>query len=290
MSADPLIIKACLNGIRSREIASGVPWTPREVADEARRCADAGASMVHFHARTDSGAISYDPAWYSEADRLIREETDLILNHTTVRTSDVPIATVLRTLRDTSDPVDMIALNPGYLVLHLPRAGASRETLVIPNSYADIQAIIEVCTERGIAIEPTALDTGFLSSVVMLVQDGLLESPRYLLLEFGGSFGDGFQIMPGNERSYRFLTESAHEVFPDALYMAHGIENSVFDIARFAIADGAHVRVGFEDRAVLDDGRVASSNAEFVQWAVEQGRALGREPASTKFARSKLLA
>ncbi|MFT4581644.1 MAG: 3-keto-5-aminohexanoate cleavage enzyme [Gammaproteobacteria bacterium] len=289
MSADPLIIKACLNGIRGREVASGVPWTPREVADEARRCADAGASMVHFHARSDAGAISYDPAWYSEADRLIREETDLIVNHTTVRTSDVPIATVLRTLRETNEPVDMIALNPGYLVLHLPRAGESRETLVIPNSYSDIQAIINVCTERGIAIEPTALDTGFLSSVAMLVQDGLLSSPRYLLLEFGGAFGDGFQIMPGNERSYRFLTECTREVFPDAIWMAHGIGDSVFDIAKFAIADGAHVRVGFEDRAVLEDGRVASSNAEFVQWAVEQGRAHGREPASTSVARSKLL-
>ena len=286
---ESLIIKACLNGIRGRDVAAGVPWSPREVADEAKRCADAGASIVHFHARTTDGAISYDPNWYAEADRLIREETDLILNHTTVRTADVPIESVLLSLSETPDPVDMIALNPGYLVLHLQRPDAARETLVIPNSYADIQAILQVCAQRGIAIEPTALDTGFLSGVAMLVEDGLLATPRYILLEFGGAFGDGFQIMPGNERSYRYLTECTQEVFPEALWMAHGIEDSVFCIARLAIEDGAHVRVGFEDCATLEDGRVARSNADFVQWAVEHGRANGRAPASASEARTTLI-
>jgi uncharacterized protein (DUF849 family) len=70
---DDLVIKACLNGIRGREVAANVPWTPAEVADEAKRCAEAGAAIVHFHARASNGGISYDPAWYSEADRLIRE-------------------------------------------------------------------------------------------------------------------------------------------------------------------------------------------------------------------------
>lgn len=285
---DPLIIKACLNGIRGRDVAANVPWTPREVADEARRCAEAGASMVHFHARTDDGGISYDPAWYAEADALIRAETDLILNHTTVRTHDVPVDTVVRTLLETERPVDSIALNPGYLVLHLPRED-TRETLVIPNAYSDLEAIIGACKQRGIAVEPTVLDTGFLSAVVMLVDDGLLATPNYLLLEFGGRFGDGLQVMPGNTRSYRYMRACAEEVFPVAKHVVHGIEDSVFNIAGLAIADGAHVRVGFEDRATLDDGTIAESNADFVRWAVQRARAEGREPASVEVARAALL-
>jgi 3-keto-5-aminohexanoate cleavage enzyme len=286
---DELVIKACLNGTRGREVAGTVPWTPVEVAAEAKRCADAGAAIVHFHARGTDGSISYDPAWYSEADRLIRGQTDLILNHTTVRTADVPIDTVLKTLTDTPEPVDMIALNPGYLVLHIANAKAGRDSLVIPNTYSDMQALLAVCSARGIVPEATALDCGFLSTVVMLVEDGLLASPRYVLLEFGGRFGDGLQVMPGNARSYRFMVDSLQEVFPDASWIAHGIEDSVFEIAKLTIDDGAHVRVGFEDSAILDDGSVAASNADFVRWAVERGRALGREPASPAAARAMLL-
>ncbi|MGB1885602.1 MAG: 3-keto-5-aminohexanoate cleavage protein [Gammaproteobacteria bacterium] len=286
---DKLVIKACLNGLRDRSVAANVPYTPREVADEAIRCADAGAAMVHFHARTDDGGISYDAAWYAETDRLIRAESDLILNHTTVRTEDVALARVLATITDTPDPVDAIALNPGYLVLHLARQQSSRETLVIPNSYADLVAIVDVCKRRRIFVEPTALDTGFLSAIVMLVEDGILTQPSYVLLEFGARFGDGFQVMPGNRRSYRYLRDCLSEVFPRALALAHGIEQSVFDIAEIAVADGSHVRVGYEDRATLADGAVAQSNADFVQWAVARGRAEGREPATPAEARTLLI-
>jgi uncharacterized protein (DUF849 family) len=287
---EKIVIKACLNGIRGREVSTAVPFTPREVADEAKRCAAAGASMVHFHARSDRGAISYDPAWYAETDRLIRDETELILNHTTVRTEDIPIERVLDTLRDPPVPVDMISLNPGHLILHLEDgSGEGRTTLAIPNRYSDLTALLQVCRDRGIVPEPTVLDTGFLSNVAMLVGDGWLAPPRYLLVEFSGRFGDGFQVMPGNRRSYRFMTACVREVFPEATWIAHGIEESVFEIAALAIEDGAHVRVGFEDRATLSDGRVAESNADFVAWAVARARAVGREPATPAETRALLL-
>ena len=82
---DKIIIKACLNGGRGREQSPHVPWTPQEITAEAKRCAEAGASIVHIHARTTNGGTSYDPAWYAEADRLIRAQTNLIVNHTTDR-------------------------------------------------------------------------------------------------------------------------------------------------------------------------------------------------------------
>lgn len=93
---DKIVIKSCLNGMRGREQSPHVPWTPAEIAAEAKRCADAGAAVVHIHARTPEGNISYDPEWYAEADRLIREQTDLIVNHTTARMPDATIDQVLR--------------------------------------------------------------------------------------------------------------------------------------------------------------------------------------------------
>lgn len=285
---DKIIIKACLNGTRGREQNPNVPWTPAEVTAEAKRCADAGASIVHFHARTPQGGTSYDPTWYVETDNSIRAQTNLILNHTTARMPDASIDQVLRYLRETPDPVDMISLNTGNIVFNSPLSRGTRHTVAIPNSYEDIRQTITVCCERGITPEPAVLDTGFLTNVVTLVQDGLLPSPRYLLVEFSGRFGDGFQIMPGTPRSYFYMTACVKELFPDAIWAAHGIEDSVFTIASLAVATGAHVRVGFEDRATLVDGSLAKSSADFVRWAVEVARAHGREPATPQEARQML--
>ncbi len=285
---DTIIIKACLNGARGREQSVHVPWTPQEVADDALRCAAAGASIVHIHARSDAGAISYDPQWYAEADRLIRARSDLIINHTTARMPDASIDQVLRYLRETPEPVDMVSLNTGNIVVNGVLHDGTRSTLAIPNTYEDIRQTILTCRARGIVPEPAVLDTGFLSNVVSLVEDGLLNSPNYLLLEFGGRFGDGLLIMPGTARSYVYMTDCVRELFPQAIWAAHGIEDSVFHIAALAIAGGDHLRIGFEDRATLNDGRPATSNAEFVAWAVSAARAHGREPATPAQARALL--
>ena len=285
---DNIIVKACLNGARGREQNHNVPWTPTEVAAEAKRCSEAGASIVHFHARTEQGATSYDPAWYTEADRLIRAQTPLILNHTTARMPDATIDQVLAYLRGTPEPVDMVSLNTGNIVFNTPLAGGTRRTIAIPNSYEDIRQTILICRERGIVPEPAVLDTGFLTNVATLVQDGLLSALRYLLVEFSGRFGDGLQIMPGTARSYFYMTACVHDLFPQAFWIAHGIEDSVFTIASLAIATGAHVRVGFEDRATLVDGSPAKSSADFVSWAVQVARAHGREPATPQEARQMI--
>lgn len=84
------------------------------------------------------------------------------------------------------------------------------------------------------------------------------------------------------------MTDCVREVFPQAIWAAHGIEDSVFHIAALAIAGGDHLRIGFEDRATLSDGRPATSNAEFVTWAVAAARAQGREPATPAQARALL--
>lgn len=285
---DKIIVKACLNGARGREHNPSVPWTPSEVAAEAKRCADAGAAIVHIHARTPDGKTSYDPGWYAEADRLIRAQTDLLVNHTTAREPDATVTQVVQYLRETPEPVDMVSLNTGPIVLHTGSPSGTRRTLVIPNAYDDIRHIVLACRERGIMPEPAVLDTGFLSNLVGLVADGLLPSPRYLLLEFSGCFGDGLQLMPGTPRSYVYLTECVRDLFPGVIWVAHGIEESVFAIASLAVATGAHVRVGLEDRATLIDGTLARSNAEFVEWVVGLARAHGREPATPQEARAMI--
>ena len=124
---------------------------------------------MHIHARTNDGGISYDPEWYTEADRLMRAQTDLVINHTTARMPGASIDQVLHYLRETPAPTDMISLNTGSITFNTHLVDGTRQTVAIPNSYEDIRQTILICRERGIIPEPTVLDTGFLSNVVTLV-------------------------------------------------------------------------------------------------------------------------
>ena len=111
---DEIIIKAFLNGGRGREDNPKVPWTPEGVAQEAVRCYEAGACIVHFHARSPDGGSRYETDWYPQTDGLIRSSCDLVMNHTTARRADVPVEAITRYLLETPNPVEMVSLNMGH--------------------------------------------------------------------------------------------------------------------------------------------------------------------------------
>jgi 3-keto-5-aminohexanoate cleavage enzyme len=286
---DTIIIKACLNGNRGREDNPNVPWTPEEVAQEAIRCYDAGASIVHFHARTPDGGISYDPEWYNQADTLIRAQCDLALNHTTVRQSGVPVEAVTRYLLETPLPVEMVSLNLGYGVRWaLDRETGQRRTSISPNSYEDIIATLEACYSRGIFPEPAVHDTEMLNNAVTLMREERIRSSRYFLVEPSAHWGDGRQSIAGIPHNYFMLTDNIRELYPEATWLAHSSGSQTFVLCSIAVATGAHIRVGFEDSPFLLHNPVPRSNAEYVEWAVTLARLQGREPASPGQAREIL--
>ena len=286
---DTIIIKACLNGSRGREDNPNVPWTPEEVADEAVRCYEAGASIVHIHARTGDGGVSYDSQWYSRADGLIRARCDLVLNHTTARSEGTPVDAVTRYLLETPLPVEMVSLNLGYGVRWTPDGGThTRRTSITPNSYEDILATLEACYRRGTFPEPAVHDTGMLNNALTLIREGHIKSSRYFLLEPSAHWGDGRQSMVGTPRNYAMLTDCIREFYPEAIWLAHSSGSQTFVLASIAIATGAHIRVGFEDSPYLPNNPAPLSNAEYVDWAVTLSRLHGREPANPAQAREIL--
>ncbi|HKS20098.1 MAG TPA: 3-keto-5-aminohexanoate cleavage protein [Bradyrhizobium sp.] len=277
---DQLIIEACLNGSRPRSENPNIPCTPDEILAEAKRCADAGASIVHVHARTAEGGISYDPDWYAEVAERIASETELILNVTTTRFGGVPREQIFDYLRRCAGWLEMIALNCGAIVINRKQADGHRRSLEIPNNWDDLLATLAVCRDLDITPEPATFDVGFLSTLVALVADGAMERPRYLLLEFASRLGDGIQAIPGTPAAYALMADLVRGALPGTLWAAHGGNESCFLIAGLAISTGAHARLGFEDRVTLPDGRLARSNAELVSWAAEAARLYGRRPAS----------
>ena len=286
---DAIIIKACLNGNRGREDNPNVPWTPQEVADEAVRCYNAGASIVHMHARHPDGRVSYDTEWYAEADRLIRERCDLALNHTTARAWEEPVESVVRYLSDAPQPVEMVSLNLGYNVSWPMNASTEkRETRISPNSYEDIVATLDACYARGTMPEPAVQDAGHLNNAFTLMQEGSIKKTHYFLVEPSGNWGGARQGMPSTPHNYYFMTDRIREHYPDAIWITHSSGLLTFEIVAIAIATGAHVRVGFEDSPWLPNNPEPKSSADHVEWAVTLAQMHGREPTTPAQAREIL--
>lgn len=286
---DTIIIKACLNGGRGREDNPNVPWTPEEVAEEAVRSYEAGASIVHFHARNPEGGASYETDWYAQPDGLIRSRCDLVLNHTTARRADVPVEAVTRYLLETPNPVEMVSLNLGQGARWAPVGeGGGRRTAISPNSYEDIIATLDACYRRGTFPEPAVHDTGMLNNAITLMREGHIKSHGYFLVEPVAHWGDGRQSMVGSPRNDFMLTENIREFYPEATWLAHSSGDQTFIIAGIAIATGAHIRVGFEDSPFLPNNPAPTSNAQYIEWAVTMARHQGREPATPAQAREIL--
>ena len=285
---DKLIIRCCLNDNRMRDLNPNVPYTPEELAAEAQRAYEAGAAIVHLHARTPDGGITHDPKVYARIDELIRARCPVILNHTTARSWDTPLESVLAYLRDTPQPVDMALVNYGHMATARkdPKTG-KRRSHITPNSYEDMAATLAVCEARGIFLEPAVFDVGYVNNVVTMARDGVLKQTRYFLIELLATWGGGQQRAPDSPKHYELLRRTLAEHFPDAVVLAHGTGETTLQTAAYIMAAGGHVCVGFEDWPLLP-GRVPTSNAEIVDAAVRIARALGREPASPAEARAML--
>ena len=285
---DKIIIKACLNGNKLRATNPNIPYSPKEVADEAVRCYEAGASIVHFHARNEDGTVSYDPAWYQETDSLIRSQCDLVLNHTSARQDHIPVETVVKYLAETEHPVEMISLNLGHGARWALQPDGTRKTVNSPNSYEDILQTLDICYARGIFPEPAIHDMGDLNNAITLMNEGKIKDTHYFLVEPGASWSDGRQAMPGTPQNYFNMTQGIKDHFPESTWLAHSAGMQTFQLCSIAVATGAHIRVGFEDSPSLPMEEQPKSNASYVEWAVAMANLHGRTPMTTEEARQYL--
>ncbi len=315
-----VLIEAALNGGRDRSENPMVPYTPVEVAVEARRSAEAGAAVVHLHARDPDGGWSATPARYAETLHRVRDAAPQVLvSITSLRPADVPVKVVLDLLdalaADPTTRPDLVSVNLGHTVVwekaavvspHPLPSGAKpvvaperskeaaegprwvrRRTVHFPNDYDDVAALLAACRAHGIVPELGLMDLGFVSNAVALRDDGLLQEPGWFLVELDSpGYGAGPQVAPATPANYDALVAPLRRYFPRAAWAAHGQDSAGYAVLRHALVDGAHVRVGFEDAIVLPDGRPAASNADLVAWAVAAAREARREPATAAEARA----
>jgi uncharacterized protein (DUF849 family) len=260
-----------------------VPYTPTEIAEEARRAYEAGAAVVHIHARTDEGGPTFEPAVYARIRRETEARCPVILNFSTGGAG--PMESRVAHIREVRPPIG--ALNMGSM--NYAKYSARRKEFVFDftfeNTFKDIAFLLTVMNEAGVKPELECFDLGHTANVAPLLDQGLLKPP----LDFSFVMGvlGGVRATAENLKAQ---AREAQELSPGATWKALGISHEQWRMIGAALSLGGNVRVGLEDNFYLDSAgtQMAKSNGDLVAKAARMARDVGREPASVPEARKLL--
>lgn len=264
----PLIITCALSGAEVTKAQNpAIPYTVDEMAREARAAVDAGASILHIHARHDDGTPTQEAGRYKQILDAIRAACPEAI---------LQVSTGGATGMSREERMAPLTLNPEMATLDCGTLNFGGDEIFI-NTENDIIAFATAIQDRGIHKELECFEKGHIDMALRLHKKGYITAPLHFSFVLGVNGG-----MTGEERDFRFLRGS----IPDgATYSVAGIGRFEFSLAEYAILDGGHVRVGFEDNLYLEKGVLAQSNADLVRKAADMGRAYGRAIATPDEAR-----
>ncbi len=250
-----------------------IPYTPEEIAKEALRSWNAGASIVHVHVRNpETGLPAFDRCLFAEVVDRIRRDSDMLVNLTTSGFNlEGPDVGKQRLMPVELRP-DLCSLDIGSLNF---RDG---KVFVNPADWAEQAA--KTMQEAGVKPEMEIFDTGHLRQADDLIEKKLIEAPPYFQFCLG--------IPWGIEATPEALLYLKSRLPANAQWSVMATGPSQLPITTYGILLGAHIRVGFEDNLYLRKGVLAKSNAEFVERAVQIAGMLGREVATCQEARTLL--
>lgn len=275
------VITAALSGVAaSREQCEAIPYTPEEYAAEARRARDAGASVVHLHARYPDGSPSYRVEEYRAIrDAILAEVPDIIINFST---GAVNVAKEERIAHIVELKPEIGALNMGSMT-YAKYSEKRKEMIfdfVFENRFETITYFLKNMNEVGVKPECECFDTGHVYNAVPLIDMGLLKPPVQFSLILG--------VLGGAPADARTLAHMASLVPQPATWEVIGISRKQWMLVSAAVSLAGNVRVGLEDNFYLPDGNMASSNGDLVAAAAELVRLSGRQVADPVEARTIL--
>ncbi len=284
-SEDKVVITCALTGVlANRRQCPAIPYTPEEIADEAKRAYDAGATVVHLHARNDDGSPTFEPAVFARIKEEIRKRCPIILNFST--------GTILDDVSQQTQYVgesrpEIAALNMG--TMNYSKYSRSRKQfvfdMVFPNTYAKIIKLLEAMNEAGVKPELECFDSGHTNGIWPLLDMGILKPPMqfsFIVNVLGG--------IPAEVESLQLQRQIARQMLPGGGFdwEVIGISHCHWRMLASALVLGGNIRTGLEDHLYLPNGEMAGSNGDMVDAAVTLTRHTGREPATVEEARKIL--
>ncbi len=276
-----LILSAALTGAATtRRQCPHIPYTPVELGEEAKRAVDAGASIVHIHAREDDGR----PSWRTEVFETISEEVrkrcpDDIFNYST---GAIGLSKEERVKHLPVTKPDVAAFNMGSMnyAIYSKKAKQFYLSGLFENTFETLQYVIKVMNESGTAPEMECFDTGHIRNAEPLRDMGLLPANASYSLVMG--------VMGGIPATTENLIHQIKQVPDGSSWQCIAISRKQWQLAAVACTMGGNFRVGLEDNFYLPNNEMAKSNGECVEWGVKLANMMGREIASISGAREML--
>lgn len=266
---EKLIITAALTGAEvTKDICPVLPVSPDEIAEAAYECWQAGASIVHVHARDAEGNPTQSAAVYKEIIEKIKAKCDIIVQPSTG-------GATWHTPDERLQPAELI---PEMATLSCGTCNFGNE--VFMNSEEYMEKFAKRMLELGVKPELEIFERGMIENAKMLIKKGLVATPAHFDFVLGVP-----GAAPGNPEDLMFMV---NQLPAGSTWTVAGIGRSETPLACLAIILGGNVRVGFEDNIYYSKGVKAKSNAELVERVVRLAKEIGREVATPDEARAIL--
>lgn len=266
---DPLIINAAITGMVPMPADNAsLPVTVDQIVAEARRCADAGATILHIHARDEDGTPTWRPEVYREIIDCIRENCPGLL---------ISASTSGRLWSDLEKRSAVLDCGPDFA--SLTPGSLNFATSASVNAPEIVRALAMAMKERDIVPELEFFEIGMIDFARdYLVPKGFLRPPFYANLLLG-SLG----TLAASARNLVHMVDALPQ---GTVWSAAGIGRFQFQINNLAMAMGGHVRVGLEDNLWMDSEKTdPATNPRLIERAVRVAEAMGRPIANAECAR-----
>ncbi len=299
MASNKVIISCAVTGsIHTPSMSPHLPVTAEEIAESALGAAEAGAAIVHLHARDPhDGRPVHTPEDFAPFLKVIKQSSNVVVNITTGASPYMPVEYRVKPA-ETWKP-EVASLNMGSMNFGLfPMLRKEREwkhawepemldashDLVFRNSFKDIRYALDTLNATGTRYEFECYDTAHLYNLHYFWTEGLVQGPLFIQTCFGLLGGIG-----AHPDDVMHMKRTADRLFGDNYrwsVLAAGANQ--MKVAAMAASMGGHVRVGLEDSLWLDKGKLAPSNAAQVERVRQIIEGLGLEVATPDEAREIL--
>ncbi len=281
MAFKKLILSAALTGAATnRSHCPAIPYTPVELGEEAKRAVDAGASIVHIHAREDDGT----PSWRTEVFEQIHEEVrkrcpEVIINYST---GALGMSAEDRVKHLPVTRPDMAAFNMGSMnyAIYSKKHKQFYWNAVFENSFDTMKKVVETMNDSGVCPEMECFDTGHIRNAEPLRDMGLIPDNACYSLVMG--------VLGGIPATPQNLMHQISQVPNGSFWQVIAISRKQWQMAAIACTMGGNFRVGLEDNFYLPNNEMAKSNGECVEWGVKLAHMMGRQIASISETREML--
>jgi len=277
---DLCVITCAVTGVlANRSQNPGIPYTPAEIGEECRRAYEAGAAVVHIHARQDDGTPTFSPEVFAKIRDEVRKRSPILLNYSTGTISN-DVSEQCTYIRDVKPQI--AAMNSGtmnYAKYSQKKKGMVFD-MVFSNTYEKMIEMLKAMNDANVNPELECFDTGHTNGIWPLLDMGVLKQPlqfSFIVNVLGG--------IPSHVESLQLQTKIMP---PGSEWEVIGISHGAWRMLATALVLGGNIRCGLEDHLYLPNGDMAKSNGELVEVAVRMTRDVGRRPATVEEARQIL--